>query len=92
MAFDHRGAVVESVAWSPDGSRIATGDHDGTVRVWSAQAGAELSALTGHQDWISRIAWSSSGRLLASAGGAAVRVAVRRAPGGREQGSAAACG
>ncbi|MER6011709.1 nSTAND1 domain-containing NTPase [Streptomyces bluensis] len=65
--FDHRGAVVECVSWSPEGSRIATGDHDGTVRVWAAQERVELSALTGHQDWISRIAWSSSGRFLASA-------------------------
>nr|WP_234046343.1 AAA family ATPase [Streptomyces adelaidensis] len=66
-AFEHRGAVVECVAWAPDGNRIATGDHDGTVKVWSAQEYVELSALTGHQDWINRIAWSSSGRYLASA-------------------------
>ncbi|MFD9038549.1 nSTAND1 domain-containing NTPase [Streptomyces bottropensis] len=64
---DRRGAVVECVAWCPEGSRIATGDHDGTVRVWSAQEHVELGSLTGHQDWISRIAWSSSGRFLASA-------------------------
>src|SRR5262249_50828533 len=25
---------VESVAFSPDGSRLAAGDHDGTVKVW----------------------------------------------------------
>lgn len=65
--FDAQEAVVESVAWSPDGSRIATGDHDGTVKIWAARAGVVLASLTGHQDWISRITWSSSGRFLASA-------------------------
>lgn len=65
--FEHCGEVIESCAWSPDGGRIATGGHDGTVHVLSAQSGADLSALTGHQDWVGRIAWSPSGRLLASA-------------------------
>lgn len=64
--FEHRGEVIEACAWSPDGRRIATGGHDGTVRVWSADTGTELMSLAEHQDWVGRIAWSASGRLLAS--------------------------
>lgn len=64
--FEHRGEVVEACAWSPDGGRIATGGHDGTVRVHSARTGTELLCLTGHQDWVGRIAWSPGGRMLAS--------------------------
>ncbi|MFD1852911.1 hypothetical protein ACFSKR_03645 [Kitasatospora cinereorecta] len=33
VLVEKRGEVVESCAWSPDGRRIATGGHDGTVRV-----------------------------------------------------------
>jgi WD40 repeat protein len=36
-AFDRQGAAVESVGWSPDGTRVATEDHDGILRVWSDQ-------------------------------------------------------
>jgi WD40 repeat protein len=64
--LEQRGEVVEGCAWSPDGRRIATGGHDGAVRVLSAQDGTELMKLTEHQDWVGRVAWSPSGRLLAS--------------------------
>ncbi|MEV0779108.1 AAA family ATPase [Streptomyces sp. NPDC050428] len=64
--FEERGEVIEACAWSPDGRRVATGGHDGAVRVREADSGTELTALTGHQDWVGRIAWSASGRFLAS--------------------------
>jgi WD40 repeat protein len=33
-----------SVAWSPDGKRLATGSYD--ARVWDAETGKELLTLT----------------------------------------------
>src|SRR6516225_8295913 len=34
----HRSEVY-SVSWSPDGTRLATGSYDGTVKVWDAAGG-----------------------------------------------------
>ncbi|WP_326599592.1 WD40 repeat domain-containing protein [Streptomyces sp. NBC_01803] len=67
VAFERRDSVVEAMAWSPDGTRVATGDHDGMLRVLAADSGAELMALSGHQDWVGGVAWSPSGRFIATA-------------------------
>jgi WD40 repeat protein len=41
--------IVDSVAWSPDGSKIAAGDRDGNLRVWGRpQTGASLLTMSGH--------------------------------------------
>jgi U4/U6 small nuclear ribonucleoprotein PRP4 len=42
----HTGEVY-AVAFSPDGSLIASGGADNIVRVWDAQTGAEMSKLEG---------------------------------------------
>jgi hypothetical protein len=57
---------VWSVAFSPDGRRLASGSQDGTVRVWDAASGQEVLTLRGHADRVMSVAFSPEGRRLAS--------------------------
>ena len=41
--------LVNSAAFSPDGSRIVTASWDATARVWDARTGAALAVLSGHE-------------------------------------------
>jgi WD40 repeat protein len=58
--------AVASVAWSPDGRRIVSGSWDGTVRVWNAESGAELSVLRVHNHWVISVQFSPDGRRIVS--------------------------
>ena len=63
---------VAAVAWSPDGSRIATASADG-VRVWNAVTGVELLSLKcRYGSW--SVVWSPDGSRIATASADGVRV------------------
>src|SRR5205823_8341995 len=57
---------VNSVAYSPDGKRLASGSTDGTIKVWEADTGQETLAFH-HPDVIMKVAFSPDRRLLAAA-------------------------
>ena len=71
--FTRRGPVtnpirvpVLSVAFSPDGKRLATGGADRAVRLWEVESGKQLRALQGHTMSITAVAFSADGKRLAS--------------------------
>lgn len=56
------------VEYSPDGSKIAHGDHRGIIRIYDSTSGELLHLLTGHREKLDLLAWNHDGTLLASGG------------------------
>ncbi len=59
---------VRTVAWSPDGRRIASGSY-GMVQVWDAANGNNVFTYGGHSALVHAVAWSPDGKRIASANG-----------------------
>ncbi|KAK3364018.1 hypothetical protein B0T25DRAFT_587633 [Lasiosphaeria hispida] len=66
QTFEGHNGLVQSVAFSPDGSRIASGSHDRTIRIWDARSGKEVQKLEGHSNLVQSVAFSPDGSRIAS--------------------------
>jgi WD40 repeat protein len=75
LVDDDRIIVIEgdetftNIAFSPDGSRLASGSEDKLIHVWDTQTGKPIARLRGHNESPGPMIFNPSGTLLASVGG-----------------------
>jgi WD40 repeat protein len=61
---------MTSVAWSPDGTRLAGGTHRGVIYIWNA-ASEITHIIEGHAYYVVGLAWSPDGTRLVAVGSTA---------------------
>ncbi len=69
--YDTHANWVSAVAWSPDGTRIASSGGDATVRIWNPVNGENLVTYHGQAGRLSEVlavAWSPDSTRIASGG------------------------
>lgn len=63
--------TVSSVAYSPDFTRIVSGSHDGSLRVWNAETGEQIRRISlgeaGEMSFVAGVKFSPDGRRLIAA-------------------------
>jgi WD40 repeat protein/mono/diheme cytochrome c family protein len=60
--------TLYGVSWSPDGTRVAFGCSDNTVRALDALSGKQVLQMGAHSDWVLGTVFGRDGRHLISAG------------------------
>jgi WD40 repeat protein len=59
---------VVTLAFSPDGRRLASAGFAANIKLWDTESGLELLTLTGHKSWIWIVSFSPDGQRILSCG------------------------
>jgi WD40 repeat protein len=62
-------ALVESLAFSPDGKILASGGDDQVIRVWDTATGKPIGKWAGHNSAVQHLLFSPDGKVLVSSAG-----------------------
>ena len=65
VTLEH-GDWVFSVSFSPDGTTLASGSRDSTVKLWDVATHTNIATLEGHRGDVNSVSFSPDGTLLAS--------------------------
>ena len=57
---------ITALAFSPDGTKLASGSQDKTVFLWDVATGSAVDSLAGNSGWVQSLAFSRDGTKLAS--------------------------
>lgn len=69
-SFPWKGSIL-TVAWSPNGDYVATGNQDASVHFWYRKTGKDLE-MSGYPTKIRELSWDAESRYLATGGSAHV--------------------
>ncbi|HEY3992089.1 MAG TPA: protein kinase [Ktedonobacteraceae bacterium] len=63
----HHSGAIYSLAWSPDGNKLASAGEDRQVCVWQALTGKTIFTYQKHTSSVRALAWSPNSKYVASA-------------------------
>ena len=67
MTLKGHARTIWELAYSPDGTQLATASRDSSAKIWDARSGALLTSLEGHNGSVQALAYSPDGARIATA-------------------------